>query len=367
MGISADEFLGKTLADLRGLHETLRNRGQLLFLDSVAGIDAFKGRSNVVIFCSYQWLSWTFAGPDVTQHGAMKLALAEIVGRDLTSAHNIWLDILSISQHNNTQKRLAVNSLYTYVRQADVLLIIAPNSQHQDLHQLANAQTYKSRVWTRAEQVSFFCSRGIEQMYIITKETLQNVPDGWMDDVAALFEGDMTCCSRKHIDGGPCDRESLVLPMLGMYFDVCVNIQEVSSRDTDCTRKHQIFALIAKQKDRMFPSTYDYIKPSGAVAKKVLFGDFIARVDQMLASREQLKTLISMHASQGMMESSKSSGNAAHSNTDLVIPNGSARLQGFRDGYQDACRQWQIPVDEAQLRLAVRSAALETVNDIFEV
>ena len=44
-----------------------------------------------------------------------------------------WLDILSIPQQNQSQKALAVNSLYTYARQADAMIIVAPNSQHQNL------------------------------------------------------------------------------------------------------------------------------------------------------------------------------------------------------------------------------------------
>ena len=48
-------------------------------------------------------------------------------------------------------------------------------------------------------------------MFIIT-ENFGEVPKGWMADVAPLFEGDMTCCTRKHQGGGPCDKESLVLP-----------------------------------------------------------------------------------------------------------------------------------------------------------
>ena len=85
-------------------------------------------------------------------------------GLDLNDVF-IWFDILSISQKNETQKRLAVNSLYMFARQADALVIIAPDSFHQNLGAAANASTYRSRVWCRAEQVSFFCSNGLEHMY----------------------------------------------------------------------------------------------------------------------------------------------------------------------------------------------------------
>ena len=58
---------------------------------------------------------------------------------------------------NDTLKGLAGNSLYTYARQADALVIIAPESEHQESWQTANIQTYKSLLRCRTEQVSFFC------------------------------------------------------------------------------------------------------------------------------------------------------------------------------------------------------------------
>ena len=45
----------------------------------------------------------------------------------------IWIDILSIPQRNDTLKRLPVNSLHTHARQADALVIVAPDSEHQYL------------------------------------------------------------------------------------------------------------------------------------------------------------------------------------------------------------------------------------------
>ena len=128
---------------------------------------------------------------------------------DMTGIY-VWLDILSITQQKQKLKALAVNSLCTYASQADAMIIVAPDSQHHKKI-LANLQTYKCRVWTRAEQVSFFTKSGASKMFIIT-ENFGEVPEGWMADVAALFEGDMTCCTRKHQGGGPCDKESLVLP-----------------------------------------------------------------------------------------------------------------------------------------------------------
>ena len=52
----------------------------------------------------------------------------------------------------------------------------------------ANLQTYKSRVWTRAEQVSFSTRSGASNMFTMTAD-FGAVPDSWMPDWAALLEG----------------------------------------------------------------------------------------------------------------------------------------------------------------------------------
>ena len=99
---------------------------------------------------------------------------------DMTGIH-VWLDILSITQQKQKLKALAVNSLCTYASQADAMIIVAPDSQHHNQKILANLQTYKCRVWTRAEQVSFFTKSGASKMLIIT-ENFGEVPEGWMAD-----------------------------------------------------------------------------------------------------------------------------------------------------------------------------------------
>ena len=50
----------------------------------------------------------------------------------------VWLDI---PQQNQRLKALAVKSLYTYARQADAIIIVAPDSQHHSQKIPANLQT----------------------------------------------------------------------------------------------------------------------------------------------------------------------------------------------------------------------------------
>ena len=60
--------------------------------------------------------------------------------RGYMSGLYIWLDLLSIPQRNDTLKRLAVNSLYTHARQADALVIVEPDSEHQVIYLQITAQ-----------------------------------------------------------------------------------------------------------------------------------------------------------------------------------------------------------------------------------
>ena len=102
-----------------------------VYLDTLDAVSAFKSQGVFVVSLSYLWLSWSQAGTDERQHRARRLSLECVAaerGHDMGKLY-IWLDILSIPQRNDTLKRLAVNSLYTYARQADALVIIAPDSE----------------------------------------------------------------------------------------------------------------------------------------------------------------------------------------------------------------------------------------------
>ena len=46
------------------LHEFHRNVGNLVYLDTLEAIHAFKEQGILVVFLSYQWLSWSQSGPD---------------------------------------------------------------------------------------------------------------------------------------------------------------------------------------------------------------------------------------------------------------------------------------------------------------
>ena len=147
---------------------------------------------------------------------------------DMTSIH-VWLDILSSTQQKQKLKALAVNSLCTYASQADAMIIVAPDSQHHNQKILANLQTYKCRVWTRAKQVSFSCKSCASKMFTMTANFCE-VPEGPTADVAALLQGEMTCCTRKHHGGGPATRLASCCSCSG-----CIAIRASGNPSATCT------------------------------------------------------------------------------------------------------------------------------------
>ena len=69
--------------------------------------------------------------------------------------------------------------------------------------------------------MSCWARNGAETMYKCNGDTLERF------DVNAealdVFGGGLTCCTRGHPDGDPCDKEALVLPMLGLFAELYEN------------------------------------------------------------------------------------------------------------------------------------------------
>lgn len=188
----------------------------------------------------------------------------------------VWLDILSIPQRHPAVKRIAVDSLYTYASAVDALIIIAPDSMHKQLKTKADLQTYKSRAWCRVEQIAHLSVHDLTTMFIGVEEgELQSVAEHWMEDVVRLFEADMTCCRLKHKSRPICDRETLVVPLLGLYCTLLLDHSSPGAR--------RLYELICKQKNKVFPPHFQFVTERGA-ERRVLFGDLIPRLERLVAS-----------------------------------------------------------------------------------
>eukprot|EP00746_Dinoflagellata_sp_MGD_P154400 gnl/MRDRNA2_/MRDRNA2_84785_c0_seq1.p1 gnl/MRDRNA2_/MRDRNA2_84785_c0~~gnl/MRDRNA2_/MRDRNA2_84785_c0_seq1.p1 ORF type:complete len:802 (-),score=151.33 gnl/MRDRNA2_/MRDRNA2_84785_c0_seq1:26-2143(-) len=289
--IRLDHFLGLTSDELHTNYEGVRNMGKLIVLDTTEDVNAFKDKGNRIVFYSYQWLSWHKLGPNEIQHQCMIASIKQVVeknGWDPSTVH-IWLDILSIPQVHDSIKLLAVYSLYAFVKHATSLIIVTPPSKHEDTGEVAGAESYKQRAWTRAEQFAYFCEKGMQDIYHVEDtQTLKHISEDWMKSVSFVFEGNMTCCRLNHHNGTtPCDKESLVLPLVGLYHELCMKEQDGK---LSAQEKHAL-SFIKADEARTFPAKYSYNTGHGDPVMRTLFGDLIQRAKTERVDKESRKTI----------------------------------------------------------------------------
>jgi len=316
--VTAKNFKSLSFDVLKSLHEGVRNLGMLLFLDNTESLEAFKAKGKHIIFFSYQWLSWDSPGPNVVQLECMRASIEKLCHERSMQEEDtlIWLDILSIPQCCNNIKSLAVNSLYTYARQSDLLAIIAPESVHANTGKPGNAKSYQTRAWCRAEQTAFFCLNGASNMYLMTAADFGRVPNGWIQDATKVFDGDMTCCLLNHAGGLPCDRESLVPALLGLYFDLYTKRQSNSLDEHAKT----VWQVIERDKELVFPREYDYVTKKG-VQKRELFGGMIDRVERYV--NNNLQSAVEQSTSRSVEVSGQHA--LAHNNSIIIVPDAAPR------------------------------------------
>merc|ERR1719203_1348751 len=78
-----------------------------------------------------------------------------------------------------------------------------------------------------------------------------------VNDALLIFEGDCTCCRRKHEGTNRCDKEYVRDIVLGVYAEVLYRTQHVGQHSQESGgRSDAIYAAINNQKERMFPKTF---------------------------------------------------------------------------------------------------------------
>eukprot|EP00927_Polykrikos_kofoidii_P016322 TRINITY_DN17358_c0_g1_i1.p1 TRINITY_DN17358_c0_g1~~TRINITY_DN17358_c0_g1_i1.p1 ORF type:complete len:1046 (+),score=97.50 TRINITY_DN17358_c0_g1_i1:54-3191(+) len=282
--IAASDFLLREVSLLRTCHEGLRDIGGLRFIDSFEEFGAFARAGNKVLFYSYQWLSWDVRGPDDVQFKAMRHVIPFLLSETRVKMEKlyVWLDILAIPQKHPSLKQLAVDSLYSYAGAAHFLVIIAPESAHANLGLKADASSYKSRVWTRVEQLSHAATKGFSSIWLYAGgENFTQVEETWVRDAVNVFDGEMTCCRLKHAGGIPCDRLSLVATMVGLFYDIYVKAMNgVLDKEGEI-----LWNMMKDDLQRVFPQTVRIDTETG-VQEAVLFGDMIGRVRLYVENRK---------------------------------------------------------------------------------
>ena len=116
-------------------------------------------------------------------------------------------------------------------------------------------------------------------MYFNTNAGLKPlvVSDEILHEALDVMSGEFTCCRLGHPNGDPCDREALVLPLLGLYADVYA---ERVGKHADA------YAFIEPIKSRLFPETFEYVHKGldgvDTTTTQVLFGDLVAAVEETI-------------------------------------------------------------------------------------
>jgi len=275
-------------------HEVLRNTHKLSVLDSLSDVDAFVAAGKHVLFFSHQWTSFTAPDPSGNQYRAMCHAAKDMAkqnGWDQSLKDVfIWVDYSSIPQVNPAVQNLAVRSLAAYAASATYFVIVAPEALHADLDDVCDLDTYQKRMWCRTEQLCHSMRNGSERMYLAVDDTTPIVPveSDFFHESLRVFDGELTCCRLEHKGMGACDRQSLVVPFLGLYGVLFRAYREAKEGNEAALASVNTFlSEIEKDQEAIFPRTFQrtmWRKNKRVTEEIVLFGDLIERMKARVIS-----------------------------------------------------------------------------------
>jgi|EP01046_Picozoa_sp_COSAG06_P034407 hypothetical protein len=127
----------------------------------------------------------------------------------------IWVDYSSIPQANDAEKGGAIAALPAYASCTDALLIAAPKIRHTNGDYECNLQTYRDRMWCRAEQLFFVLRNGKGAIYITEGKEPQDFQTADMEKERVREHIDVFSSSAIATD--ETDKKLLVRPLLGLY------------------------------------------------------------------------------------------------------------------------------------------------------
>ena len=292
--VRGDEFVSEKNI-LR--YEVLRNTHRLTVLDTLRDVDSFVDAGKHIVFLSHQWTS--FNSPDATgaQFEAMCIALKELAvqsGWDESLKDVfVWVDYSCLPQANTSAQNLTIRSVAAYAASATYFIIVAPETRHSDLDEICDIDTYQERVWTRVEQICHAMRNGTDGMFVTKgkKMPLAKVQQDFFKESYRMFEGELTCCRLEHKGMALCDRQCLVIPLLGLYGELYrETIVGMKSRNTQSlTCVEDFLTEIEKHQDEIFPRTFKrtiWHKNKQIVEDVTLFGDMIDRMKARIKSGE---------------------------------------------------------------------------------
>jgi len=320
--IRADEFVNdKQLTQ----HEVMRNSHRLTVLDNIKDVDAFVLAGKHVVFFSHQWTAFNHPDPGNLQYNFMVSALRELAkekgwNEDLKDIF-VWVDYSCIPQANASVQNLAIRSLAVYASSATYFIVCAPDTHHTDLNDVCDLSTYQRRMWCRAEQVCHSLRNGTGGMFLAKGKPgafeFSPVQSDLFTESLRVFHGELTCCRCEHKGMEMCDRQSLVVPILGLYGELLRAAHDGFKTGGDVSAVNAFLSEVQKHQDDVFPEKFNRVmwrKNKRVVEEVVLFGDLIERM------RERIKKGTMFVAGERGFgtESTKSSDFLRHGKNDFI-------------------------------------------------
>jgi len=204
----------------------------------------------------------------------------------------VWVDFCSIPQVNPALQSLAINSLAAYASIAQAFVVIAPEIAHCDLGTVCDEASYHLRMWCRAEQFAHLLRNGPENMWLASGGAVAQQVRGsgrieadFLNSSALhVFGGECTCCRLKHKGMEKCDRESLLIPILGLYGELyaCRNMGG---------SKLIWEKIVAEGHGVIFPKYFEFVKDDekNTSGTRRLFGDLVEEIRQLIDNDEGIR------------------------------------------------------------------------------
>jgi len=273
-------------------HEQLRDQGLLTLFDSFEEA-RFVRCGRPIVFFSHQWTA--FDTPDHTnkQYELMKRSLEQLceVKEWMMEDVFVWVDFCSIPQTLSTLQSLAINSLAAYASVAGAFVVIAPQVQHRDLCVVCDEASYRSRMWCRAEQFAHVVRNGSENMWLAADDAGAVLMEaGWVASSALdVFGGELTCCRKMHEGMERCDRESLLIPILGLYGEMYASRCAVDGQNPSA--KLLLDRIEAEGHGAVFPKEFKFVREDSTHTSenRELFGDLVQEMHQLIDSDEDVR------------------------------------------------------------------------------
>merc|ERR1712166_20833 len=196
----------------------------------------------------------------------------------------VWVDYISIPQCVGSVQLLAIHTLTAYSSVADAFISVCPDFGHEETSASVGMDSYKHRMWCRAEQACFALKNGCDNMWMCTEKhdagdnklslNVERMGQEWLKIVLKVFDGNATCCERKHVGMEQCDRQALVVPLLSLYSEwfAAQDIKNTVNPLRVVNNVSKMFEEV-ELKQKMFPETFGFCNGDGTIPKRPAMDD----------------------------------------------------------------------------------------------